>query len=602
MSKSNAKNKNKQLWWETLGFQIFAVGISAFILYYNTFTNGFVLDDLSAVQQNEQVQKGIKAIPEILTTPYHYGYDHKDGGLYRPMSVAVLAIEKSMFGNQPKAFHIFQTLMYMLSCIILLLACRRLLKNKLAALFVSLFFVFNPVHTEVVANIKSLDEILGLLGFATAIYFFLKYLDTQKNLNLYFSLLGFLFALFSKESTLALLPVFPLLVWLNDGLKIKLILKRTYLFIIPVIIFIICFASFTNSNEAEGNIEPIENAIMACNGTAEVIAFKIQLLYNYIVQSIINVSPNHDYAYKHFAYYNFSDWQAWAYALVVILFFVFCILNFSRNKIIFLGFAIWFLPLLATSNLLFNIRWTFGERFMFLPLLGMGLVLYQLLDYLLKRYIKSKKGILVFLFLYIAVSSFTVINRNKEWKSNLSLFEADIKKSPNNVRLHAMLAKEYHDKAFENRDRAMLQKSTDAYYKSIAIKPIAEYVNGLGINFMDLQLYDSALKYFEQANILKPNLVDTWHNLGNAHNALKQIEAAKISYLKALEINPKYYNSVVNLANMYMELQQYPNAIKYGLQALQLSPGDKNVMRNLSIYYQKNNQLDSSNYYQQMAK
>ncbi|MDZ4756755.1 MAG: tetratricopeptide repeat protein [Bacteroidota bacterium] len=602
MSKSNPKNKAKQPWWENLGFQIFAVGISAFILYYNTFTNGFVLDDLSAVQQNEQVQKGIKAIPEILTTPYHYGYDHKDGGLYRPMSVALLAIEKSMFGNQAKPFHIFQTLLYMLSCAIVLLACRRLLKNKLAALFVSLFFVFNPVHTEVVANIKSLDEILGLLGFSISLLYFIKYLDNHKKQNLYFSLLGFLFALFSKESTLALLPVFPLLVWMREGFHIKSIFKQTYLYIIPVAIFIVCFVSFTNSNEAQGIIEPIENAIMACDGTGEVIVFKIQLLYNYIIQSVINVSPNHDYAYKHFEYYSFGDWQAWAYSLVVILYFLFCILNFNKNKFIFLGFAIWLLPLLATSNLLFNIRWTFGERFMYLPLLGMGLVLYELLNHLSQRYIKSKKGILIFMFLYMIVSSFTVINRNKEWKSNLSLFETDVKKSPNNVRLHALLAKEYHDKAVENKDIQLLQKSTDEYYKSIAIKPIAEFVNGLGINYMDLEKYDSALKYFQIAATLKPTLADTWHNIGNAQNGLKQIEAATKSYIRALEINPNYYNSVVNIANMYMEQGQYFKAIEYGRKALQLNPGDKNVMRNLSIYYQKNNQKDSSSYYLQMAK
>lgn len=602
MSKSNSKIKAKQQWWENLGFHILAVCISAFILYYNTFTNGFVLDDLSAVQQNEQVQKGIKAIPEIMTTPYHYGYDHKDGGLYRPMSVAVLAIEKSMFGNQAKSFHIFQTLMYMLSCLLVLFVCRRLLKNKLGALFVSLFFVFNPVHTEVVANIKSLDEILGLLGFVISLFFFLKYLDHNRITDLVFSLLGFLFALFSKESTLALLPVFPLLVWLREGLNIKKMFKKTYLYLVPPILFIICFVTFTNGNEAQGNIQLVENSILGCDGTIQLILFKIQLIYTYILQSIINVNPTHDYAYRHFEYYSFADWQTWAYSLIVILYFVFCVLNFNRNKMIFMGFAIWLLPLLVTSNLLFNIRWTFGERFMFLPILGMGLVLYELLDQFSKKYIKSKNGILIFLFLYMIASGFTVINRNKEWKSNLALFEADAKKSPNNVRIHALLAKEYHDKAIETRDKALLQKSTDEYHKSIAIKPIAEFVNGLGINFMDIEQYDSALKYFEQALILKTDLVDTWHNLGNAHNGLKQTEAAKISYLKALEFNPNYYNSVVNLANMYMEQDQYRNAIKYGLKALQLSPADKNVMRNLSIYYQKNNQTDSSSYYLQMAK
>lgn len=45
----------------------------------------------------------------------------------------------------------------------------------------ALLFIAHPVHTEVVANIKSRDEILSLLFSIVACIYFLKFIDEEKS-------------------------------------------------------------------------------------------------------------------------------------------------------------------------------------------------------------------------------------------------------------------------------------------------------------------------------------------------------------------------------------------------------------------------------------
>ena len=70
-----------------------ALGLIAMIIYANTLSNGYALDDYTVIKENTIVVKGISAIPEILSTPYHYGYIPSSNDLYRPLALVMFAIE-----------------------------------------------------------------------------------------------------------------------------------------------------------------------------------------------------------------------------------------------------------------------------------------------------------------------------------------------------------------------------------------------------------------------------------------------------------------------------------------------------------------------------
>ncbi|HTB30454.1 MAG TPA: hypothetical protein VK808_00410, partial [Bacteroidia bacterium] len=74
--------------------------------YANTFTNGYALDDEAVIQRNDYVQKGFAGIGKIFSTDAYDCYyrqnssnQHLSGGRYRPLSIALFAIEHQLWGE-----------------------------------------------------------------------------------------------------------------------------------------------------------------------------------------------------------------------------------------------------------------------------------------------------------------------------------------------------------------------------------------------------------------------------------------------------------------------------------------------------------------------
>ena len=111
---------------KTLSLLIFGI---AFIIYFNTFNHGYVLDDFSTITENRVTTQGPKAIGDIFTHFYRYGYYTADDGLYRPLPVAIFAIEWWIAPNNASFAHFINILLYALSGWILFRTLAKLMKN-----------------------------------------------------------------------------------------------------------------------------------------------------------------------------------------------------------------------------------------------------------------------------------------------------------------------------------------------------------------------------------------------------------------------------------------------------------------------------------------
>lgn len=86
-----------------------------------------------------------------------------------------------------------------------------LFKDKpLLALLISILFLVHPIHTEVVANVKSRDEILSLMFMVLTLYFSFKYYEVKKMKELLLACGCYFIALLSKEYGVSLLIIIPI--------------------------------------------------------------------------------------------------------------------------------------------------------------------------------------------------------------------------------------------------------------------------------------------------------------------------------------------------------------------------------------------------------
>jgi hypothetical protein len=202
---------------------IFAV---AFLLYANTLTHGFVLDDAIVITDNMYTQQGVKGVGGILSKDTFFGFFKVEGketlvsgGRYRPMTLVIFAFLYQLVGASPFIFHFLTVLLFAATCVLFyhtLLLLFGGASNDRAALLAwlaAVLFAVHPIHTEVVANIKGCDEIVTLLGSLATLYFVVKAYDTGLSKWKILAGITFFLACLSKENAAAFVVIIPLALW-----------------------------------------------------------------------------------------------------------------------------------------------------------------------------------------------------------------------------------------------------------------------------------------------------------------------------------------------------------------------------------------------------
>ena len=144
-------------------YSLWILVIFSLLLYSNTIGFEYVLDDGIVTTKNRFVQAGWAGIYDIFTHGYLYGFNGMNNQSYRPIALATMAIEKAIFGNSPIISHFFNTLFFAFGVGLLFTFFTKIFqqKNKYLPFVAALLFAAHPIHTEVVANIKSRDELLA---------------------------------------------------------------------------------------------------------------------------------------------------------------------------------------------------------------------------------------------------------------------------------------------------------------------------------------------------------------------------------------------------------------------------------------------------------
>ena len=218
--------------------------LSAILLYANTFSHDYALDDAIVITDNIYTQKGISGIKEIFKNDSFTGFfkEKKElvpGGRYRPFSIATFAVEYEIFGEKPEISHIINVLLYALTGILFFVIFSKLTNPKgtcnrfLTLPFVcASLFIFHPVHTEVVANIKGRDELFALLFSLCALSFTINYLYSNKIWYLILSMISIFIAMLSKENAIVFILLVPLTIYYFT----KTTIKRTLITTVPLLI------------------------------------------------------------------------------------------------------------------------------------------------------------------------------------------------------------------------------------------------------------------------------------------------------------------------------------------------------------------------------
>lgn len=549
-AKPEKQLKQKQSFFRPVNYP-WIVLIFGMLLYIGTWEHGYVYDDEIVIQKNTHVQDGISGIGDIWTNNYLHGVEQYNDGLYRPLSPTMFAIETEFFGQNPTIGHVINILMYGLVCLFVFLFIRGLTNgNDMLALVGGLLFAAHPIHTEVVANIKSRDEIMAaLFGFA-ALYFTVK--ETKLNYGNIAIVCGlFLMSLFSKESAIAFAVVIPLVYWFKTREASREFIILSIALVAIALPWYRLHEHIIASMEAEvdeGLFSEMSNAVLMMDDKIDQMATGLLITMHYVYKSIIPYPLINDYSPNAIEGIRFASATGmFCFLFLTVLFGFGAYLFYKKRNIAGLGILVFFLLLAPVSNVFLPIGTTMGERMAFAPSLGVILGLVALFNYF-KLKDKQKLYALGGLMVLFSIITWT---RAAQWESNIKLYSVDVKTQPKSFRTHYNYA--------------------TALNKSVGER------TGDQLTPTDKERLDTAIVHFTKALEVKPNYADGILNLGNAYRRLGDTEKARELYANLIKTKPEYTKAVFNMAVTYYQAKNYGPAHEFFMQYLEINGPQKGM-------------------------
>ncbi len=611
----------------------------AFALYANTLGHDYTVDDGTVISNNKITKKGVSAIPEIFATSYRAGFWDRKEGLYRPLSVAMFAVEWQIAPENPALGHWINVVLYALTAFLLMMTLSAVFKeySLLLPFIATLLFVIHPIHTEVVANIKSRDELLCFLFVTLTMMYLHKYITTGKIITLIISAISFFLAYLSKESAITMVVIIPLFIWFFSSKSTKSILTTSMVFVGVTLIYMIIRYSVLGEIKGSAELQLINNSILGTDSAIDRFATAVAIMGKYFYLLVIPHPLSFDYSYSQIPLYTMAS-PAALISLIICLYLAFVAFKgISKKDPVSFGILFFFGTIVLVSNVLFLIESSMAERFTYMPSLGftiaISVVLLRIFKLLKPFHVTDFKGLFTvkpaltsILLLVFVLYSFKTISRNTDWKNNLTLLAKDVKTAPNSARIrYAYGSALLIEKALKEKDTQLkngyLDKSIVELEKGVGILPnYAEAWNHLGIAYKErkngaaavnafekarsykqytdvdffissglaygmVQKYDLAIADFTKAISIDPTNAEAYNNKGMYLSEKGMLDSA-LSYLnKAIEIKPESYEAIYNKANNYAKAGDFVTAISLYNEALKVKPDYIDAVLNLGNSY-----------------
>jgi tetratricopeptide (TPR) repeat protein len=610
------------------------IGLISFFVFRNSLENTFVLDDHGIIKSNKVTKGGLSKanVHRIFTKSLRDGdVSDLEHSLYRPMVKVIFAWLWEKSGGGPenyKTFHQFNVMAYALMCIVLYFVMLGVFRNNwMLAFLATLLFTVHPMHSEVVANNKSLDEILGLLGPLVAILCAAFVCRTE---NMMFKILGtvliiasYLFGLLSKESAALVFPLIPLYAYFFNDAKLKDLILITVGVLIAALIWYKlrndAIGWFLKLQSSKPDPSALDNVLALCKedqtkkggflfGTS--LATVLFIMGRYAATLFYPDPLSCDYSFATIQPMSFTGhpkiagftyeteaWPVWLSLFFYGFIIYYAVKTFLKKDAIGFG-IIWFIiTCFIASNITVLIGYiigtSFGDRMMFTPSVGWAVAvvggLYYAFKYFKKNFDVNKitSGISAYPILtgiVVLVSAYfgkLAIARNADWKRDYTLFAKDVENFPNSTHLlfywgNHLSSNEYLEGKGEAAKQEYSKKALETFRRSMSLYPAlpSDGYNQYGKCYYNLGNIDSAEKYYLKAHKEDTTNAVFMNNVGTIYfqraNNLKRVDfydSAHKYFSKAYSKDSTVVDYQNNLGAVLGTVQKFDDAIRWFTQA-----------------------------------
>lgn len=553
--------------WIVLG----CIAFFALLVYCNSFTAPFTLDDFSSISNNYAIRNPFD--PGAIWKFYSNRFV-----LYYTISINYFIHDTAVVG-----YHIVNMLIHIVNGFLVFLILRNLLRlnpfssripgryGNILSLLSSLIFICHPLQVNAVTYIIQRTAALAATFYFLAILFFIRYRLQDKTGDFVLCLLFTVIAMFTKENTITipfLLILLEFMFFLQDG-KTSWKKRLLLLFILLLTVPIIPGTNLVLKGYSQSDPGVSFKASTSMN-RFHYFYTQQNVILQYIKLLFVPIGQNFDYS-EAFPKSK-TLWENHSLFSFVILSFIglFGLLHLRRNKFLSLG-ILWFFIGLAVESSFISIKDVYFEHRLYFPVVGyviflLGLVFYETGK--TKRTYVFKKPVYVFIVLaciLIPVYSGFTLYRNYVFSDSIRLWSDVVKKAPGSDRAHCILGTNYLD-AYETQDlkrEDYLDKAEVELKKAIELHSYNDtaYCNLSKVYYLKKD-YVKCVEMAQKA-ISMVSSTYAYQNLGLGYQGLGQNNEAVNAFLSGYRLDNKCTFLLKSLGNIYQDMADHKNAVFY---------------------------------------
>ncbi len=540
------------------------VGLAIIILlglfcYSNSVKCSFQLDDFTSIVNNDRVWW-------LNNTGYWWWWKLTS----RPVSTFTFALNYYFHQLDVTWYHIVNLFVHLLNaCLVcwltLLIFSSHTLKDhpiskhkKVLAFFTAILFVSHPLATQSVTYIVQRQNSMAAMFFLLSLVLYLKarLLNASEGANrkkiLLFggSFISALLAVFSKENAFTIpfaIVLFEIFFLQTKKISINFRNYRFILFVAAFLSFIVIIFLKIPLNIFDP-IPPSQGNTLTVT-SLNYFFTQFSVIIKYIQLLILPINQNIDYDFP--ISNSFFQPRTLLSFLLLLSLVILAIFLFKKHRIFSFG-IFWFFLTLSIESSFIPINDIIFEHRTYLPSIGFFLILSTGIYSLLRN--KYKYLAISLLVAIIGTNSFLTYERNKVWKSELTLWSDAVKKSPGKAR------------------------------------PL----NNRGFKYLNLELWDKAIADFSKAIEINPKWAIPFYNRGVAYEEAGQQDKAIADYTSAIGIDPKYIDAYYNRGVTYGKIEHWAQAIADYSKVIAINPEYAKAYNNRGIAYDKLEMWDKS--------
>ena len=501
---------------------LFGILLINLIVFYPSLKCGFAeWDDTVYVTENPNIALNSNNIKQSFTK----GETH---GVYAPLTALSFSMNYSQAKMNPRPYHFTNIILHLVMVLLVFLLIFSLSKNLLFTAIVTLFFSLHPAQVESVTYISGRRDLLFSLFAIASMLFYVTYKAKQKSLWLILSIGCFLLSLLSKTQALFL----PLVLFAIDYyMGLKVITKKNIIEKIPYIILTIIFgivaitvkqasANFRITDEIL-QMPYIDRVIYACYGF-------VMYFYQLFIPNRLSLIHPYPETIPIIGY-------VCILGVLGLLYLMYWLYKHNQKTILF-GLLFFSINLALMLQLFPNSYGLINDHYLYMPIIGIGILVAHLATNIHKKYQKTTLGIIAVFLIVMAIST---VSRIEVFTNPITVNSDVIEKYPNSYVAHNNRGTAYFNQGDYNR-------ALEDFNQSIIINPNSAYsLNNRATINISIGKLELALVDLNKAISIKPDYADAFSNRAIA-KTFKRDSTILNDHNRAIELQPKnakyYYN------------------------------------------------------------